>query len=38
MANQAGKRYQCPKCGAELMVTRPGNGEIKCCGEAMQLK
>ncbi|PIU55593.1 MAG: desulfoferrodoxin [Chloroflexi bacterium CG07_land_8_20_14_0_80_51_10] len=38
MANEVGKRYQCPKCGTELIVTRGGEGAVKCCGEPMQLK
>jgi ribosomal protein L37AE/L43A len=38
MANQAGKRYVCKKCGAELIVTRAGDGTISHCGEAMELK
>ncbi|MBM3131648.1 MAG: desulfoferrodoxin [Chloroflexi bacterium] len=38
MANTAGKRYQCKKCGAEVMCTRGGQGAIKCCGEPMQQK
>jgi ribosomal protein L37AE/L43A len=38
MANQMGKRYRCPKCGTELIVTRGSDGEIKCCGEPMVLK
>ena len=33
MANKVGKRYVCAKCGAEFIVTRSGEGEIKCCGE-----
>ena len=38
MANQMGKRYVCKKCGTELVVTRAGEGAVKCCGEEMQLK
>jgi hypothetical protein len=38
MANQVGKRYVCKKCGAEFIVTRGGNGELHCCGQAMELK
>ncbi len=36
MANQTGKRYQCTKCGSEFIVTRGGNGTLKCCGQPMQ--
>jgi desulfoferrodoxin-like iron-binding protein len=38
MSNQVGKRYKCAKCGAEVIVTRGGNGEVKCCGLPMELK
>lgn len=38
MANQMGKRYVCAKCGTELIVTRAGEGAVKCCGQPMQLK
>jgi desulfoferrodoxin-like iron-binding protein len=38
MANQVGKRYKCAKCGAEVIVTRAGNGAVKCCGQPMELK
>ncbi len=32
MANQMGKRYRCEKCGTEVIVTRAGNGEVRCWG------
>jgi len=38
MANQAGKRYICTKCGAEYMVTRGGQGTMVCCGQPMEQK
>ena len=38
MANQAGKRYICTKCGAEYMVTRGGQGTMSCCGQPMEQK
>jgi desulfoferrodoxin-like iron-binding protein len=38
VANQVGKRYVCGKCGAEVIVTRGGNGTAVCCGEPMELK
>jgi len=38
VATQAGKRYKCAKCGSEVMVTKPGTGALKCCGEEMPLK
>lgn len=38
MANEVGKRYKCEKCGAEFMVTKPGQGAISCCGQPMKKK
>jgi desulfoferrodoxin-like iron-binding protein len=38
MANQLGKVYVCAKCGAQLIVTKAGNGTLKCCGGAMEQK
>jgi transposase-like protein len=38
MASQVGKRYVCKKCGAEFIVTRGGNGTVRCCGQPMELK
>lgn len=38
MANQVGKRYKCVKCGAEVIVTRGGNGAVHCCGQPMEQK
>lgn len=38
MANLVGKRYLCNKCGAEVIITRGGNGTIMCCGEPMEIK
>ena len=38
MANETGKRYFCSKCGAEFVVTRGGDGALKCCGEPMTKK
>lgn len=38
MASQTGKRYTCKKCGTEVVVTRGGTGELKCCGEPMSIK
>jgi desulfoferrodoxin-like iron-binding protein len=36
MANQLGKRFTCEKCGAQVLVTKAGAGEISCCGQAMK--
>lgn len=38
MANEVGKRYVCTKCGAEFIVTRGGDGELKCCKQPMEIK
>jgi desulfoferrodoxin-like iron-binding protein len=38
MANVVGKRYRCTKCGAEFIVTKGGNGTMKCCGQPAELK
>jgi hypothetical protein len=37
MANQLGKRFQCEKCGTEILCIKPGDGEIECCSAAMTL-
>ena len=38
MANQTGKRYTCSQCGSEFLVTRGGEGQMKCCSVPIQLK
>ena len=38
MPNETGKRYTCSQCGSEFLVTRGGDGELKCCGEPANLK
>jgi desulfoferrodoxin-like iron-binding protein len=38
VANQVGKRYQCGKCGTEMIVTKGGQGDLSCCGQPMQIK
>ncbi len=37
MALQVGKRYKCVSCGAEALITKPGDGELLCCNQAMEL-
>ncbi len=37
MANQLGKRMTCPKCGAQVLVTKGGAGQVACCDQPMQL-
>ncbi|OFW10317.1 MAG: hypothetical protein A3G20_09650 [Acidobacteria bacterium RIFCSPLOWO2_12_FULL_59_11] len=38
MSVQVGKRYVCKKCGAEVIATRAGGGELVCCGETIEIK
>ncbi|TAK31645.1 MAG: desulforedoxin [Chloroflexota bacterium] len=35
---QVGKRYKCVTCGSEVLVTKPGSGTLRCCGQEMQQK
>lgn len=37
MANLLGKRYRCDQCDAEVLVSKAGDGELGCCGEAMSV-
>ncbi len=38
MAAQTGKRYICPKCGSEVIVTKGGDGDIMCGDTPLELK
>lgn len=38
MANQLGKVYICKKCGSQVIVTKAGQGTLKCCGAEMEQK
>lgn len=38
MSNLLGKRFQCEHCGTEVLCIKPGDGEVQCCGVAMQLQ
>ncbi|HEY5476368.1 MAG TPA: hypothetical protein VIK11_06590 [Tepidiformaceae bacterium] len=38
MPAQTGKRYTCPKCGSEFIVTKGGDGELSCDGTPLELK
>ena len=38
LANETGKRYFCSKCSSEFIVTRGGEGTIKCCDAPMTKK
>jgi hypothetical protein len=37
MANELGKRYECPVCGLNVLCTKPGAGGITCHDQPMQL-
>jgi len=37
VANQLGKRFQCEKCGTEVLCIKPGDGGVECCGVPMAL-
>lgn len=34
--NQVGKRFRCETCGSEVLVTKGGDGELRCCENAME--
>ena len=38
MANQLGKMYLCSECSSQVIVTKAGEGELKCCGKEMEQK
>lgn len=38
MPNQLGKMYLCRKCGAQVIVTKGGDGKLECCGAEMEQK
>ncbi len=38
MPAQTGKRYTCPKCGSEFIVTKGGEGELMCDDTPLELK
>ena len=38
MANQIGKMYLCEKCNSQVIVTKGGNGTLKCCGGELKKK
>jgi hypothetical protein len=37
MANLMGKRYTCGVCEATVLVTKAGDGEMTCHGQAMEI-
>ena len=38
MANVLGKRYQCEKCGTEVLCNKAGTGGLECCDLEMKIK
>jgi desulfoferrodoxin-like iron-binding protein len=38
MANQIGKRYVCEHCSTQLLVVKPGGGQLECHGEPMTIE
>jgi desulfoferrodoxin-like iron-binding protein len=36
MSNLLGKRYTCGACGATVLVTKPGGGDVSCHGQPME--
>lgn len=38
MANELGKRYQCPSCGTQILCTKAGEGAICCCEQEMEIQ
>ncbi len=38
MANQLGKRYQCPTCGTTTLCTKAGDGVIQCHDQDMEIQ
>jgi hypothetical protein len=38
MSVQAGKKYVCPKCNTEFIITKGGDGELTCGDTPLELK
>ncbi len=38
VATKVGTRYVCTVCNSEFIVTRAGEGELKCCNKPMEIK
>lgn len=38
MTLQTGKKYACPKCGAEFIITKGGEGQLTCGDTPLELK
>ena len=37
MGNNLGKRYTCTECGAQVLVTKAGEGALECHGQPMEV-
>ena len=37
MANHLGKRYTCAECEATVLVTKAGDGELRCHEQPMEV-
>jgi len=37
VANLLGKRYTCPTCEGQVLVTKPGDGTLECHGQPMEV-
>ncbi len=38
MANELGRRYRCQECGAMLLCTKAGTGQVGCHGKSMEVQ
>lgn len=38
MAVKTGKRYTCPTCGSEFIVTKGGEGDLRCNATVIEEK
>ncbi|MBT4511442.1 MAG: desulfoferrodoxin [Chloroflexi bacterium] len=38
MPTQLGKRFVCEVCNTEVLVTKAGEGDLECCGKAMEIQ
>jgi hypothetical protein len=36
MPNLLGRRFRCENCNTEVLITKAGDGEVECCGKAME--
>jgi desulfoferrodoxin-like iron-binding protein len=38
MTSHKSELYYCEICGTEIEVKKGGDGNLKCCGQAMEIK